>query len=406
MLMTASQSKAITTLKRPGFSLPDEEKALILPDRYFYFEDTEDGPEGASRRLHCYDNISRTDVATDVYIPSFMSKVEGIWQDPVSENVFVAWEEGGMEIRELYVMGIDNNFKASKYLHLNGFLPTKWNDYDTSAICHIKLKDNYVEAKGSDEKTGERINAIYTLGMKKGSYPPPSKIKVDSVAYKFVEVLADGVNIRKEPNAKSPKLGITGYYDYEMADDDNAEYAWENEEKTIKTYHPRKGSILESGGYVTEGFVPVRVVGKYGFISSEFVNDLEPESLQPPFKAPYEYEKIHCVEEGKYKGLYMYSLGEWAPIYFGKKADNQIVFFGVLSQGFTYDENETEMVESQYGFTFGKNRAMFPEGSDRGIPDVEKFTEKDLDFLYPYVSPVDKDSFLVRLKGTNLFISK
>ncbi len=409
MIAVVTQAMALKAVKKPGFKLPDEEKVLILSDKYFYLKDVVDEyGETTGRCLHCYNTDIQTDVAMDVHIPSFMATMGGMWQDPVSGNIFITWEEGGMEIRELYVKEIDKDLVTTTCLQLTGCLPTQWNNYDSSRICNIKVNDGYVEVKGYNEENETYINDIYTLGMKKGSFPPPSEMKVEPVAVKFVKVTADGVNVRKEPDTKSSRLGITAYYGSE--DDDNAEYAWEDEERIIKPYHPHKSTILISGGWETEGFVNVKVMGKDGFISSRFVSDIIPAPLQSFLVVPYSDWKAHEVKDGKYKGLWMYSMGQHHPIYFGKKTGNQIVFFGIFFEGFVYEENAPGLMKSEKYrngeyICFGKNRAWYPDETEFGIPDVAKFTDEDIDFLYRYVKPLEREFFLVNLDGKDMFMS-
>ncbi len=75
--------------------------------------------------------------------------------------------------------------------------------------------------------------------------PVPSAIKLQPLNIGFVKVNSDGVNVRKTPNPKAPRLGYFYCAECEGSDYINPEL-WEDDPYGVKPFtpfHPDKGMI-------------------------------------------------------------------------------------------------------------------------------------------------------------------
>lgn len=359
ILAGTSSSFAVKTASKPGLKIEDKEKLLVLPERFYYLGQEKD----YQRQLHCYVPLSGTDITTDVSVPSYIgSFIKGMWSDPATGKVFIAWEEGGMEIREIYIMEVKKNGEATLIKEITGYLPRGVNGYDTSGQCEIEIKDNYIVI------TEQNQPAVYTLGMKKGSLPVPSKMKIDNPDLGFVKITADGVNVRQMPNAKSPKL-LREEQEFYVG-----MLTWEDEKEKGVTYvpcHPAKGDIIPYYTSLTHpvDWQPVIMDNyKQGYVSSRFTAPVEVGKIVPRMTRPevipedelYGHQfsaseiidrSTRYIDNGKYKGLWINiefpGMEEEGGIFFGKQIGDVVVYYS-YSPLPSYDENVFGVKKTDY----------------------------------------------------------
>ena len=150
------------------------------------------------------------------------------------------------------------------------------------------------------------------------SAPTPQSFEHDRFALKqlkynkFVEITKDGVNIRKQPDTKSPRL-VAFYDPSEECLDCPAEHRWTT--RQVKAGEGKnassKGMVMpltgESGDWY-QMFIG-NINGYYlcepGYVSKQFCNIVNKKALRLPFDKSDEYTtfNIFMVESGKYKGL-------------------------------------------------------------------------------------------------------
>lgn len=411
ILAGASNLFAVKTASKPDLKIEDEEKLLVLPERFYYLGQEQDG----ERKLHCYIPLSGTDITTDVSVPSFMGTfIEGMWTDPATGKVFIAWEEGGMEIREIVIMQIENNGKGTLIKEIEGYLPSRNNGYDDSGHCDIKIKDGYIII------TDHSKPSIYTLGMEKGTLPVPSKINIEAPSLGFVRITGDGVNFRRYPDANSPRLfkEVQEYYD--------GVETWEDEKEKGVAYilcHPSKGDVLPY--YIPEinndKWQPVIMTNGYsipgiqGYVSSRFATPVgidgismgDDSILNKPGAIS---STTRYIDKGKYEGLWiniqfqeMYDDGG---IYFGKKVGDAVVFYA--SSPFPiYDEKISGVTKTAYGICYGNDRSCNAYADIvYGINlDIFKLDEKDIDTVYSAAIPTQSNRYLVKTEGVTRLLN-
>lgn len=418
ILAATSSSFAVKTASKPGLKIEDKEKLLVLPERFYYLGQEKD----YQRQLHCYVPLSGTDITTDVSVPSFTGNfIEGMWTDPATGKVFIAWEEGGMEIREIHIMEVKKNGEATQVKEITGYLPRAVNGYDTSGQCGIEIKDNYIVI------TEQNQPAVYTLGLKKGSLPVPSKMKINNPGLGFVKITADGVNVRQMPDAKSPKLLQEKQEYYEGT------LTWEDEKKKGFIYipcHPSKGEILPY--YTSEthpnDWQPVIIVPDYsngairGYVSSRFTTPVEMGKVVPRMTRPaaipedelfgHEFTSSEIIvpstryiDNGKYKGLWINiefpGMDEEGGIFFGKQIGDVVVYYS-YSPLPSYDENVFGVKKTENGLSFGKNLLAgdtygFTMGNDI---DIYKLDENGIETIYSTAIPLEWGRYLVNVDGS------
>lgn len=413
ILAATSNLFAVKTVSKPDLKIEDKEKLLVLPERFYYLGQEQEGV----RQLHCYIPLSGTDITTDVSVPSFMGTfIEGMWTDPATGKVFIAWEEGGMEIREIHIMEVKKNGEATQIKEITGYLPREVNGYDTSGQCDFKIKDNYIVI------TEQNQPAVYTLGMKKGSLPVPSKMKIDNPDLGFVKITADGVNVRQMPDAKSPKLlrEKQEFYDGIMT--------WEDEKEKGVTYvpcHPAKGDILPYYASLThpEDWQPVIMDNyKQGYVSSRFTTPVEMGKIVPRMTRPavipedelYGYEftsseiivrSTRYIDNGKYKGLWINiefpGMEEEGGIFFGKQIGDVVVYYS-YSPLPSYDKNVFGVKKTENGLSFGEDLSAgdsygFAMGNDI---DIFKLDENGIESIYSTAIPFERGRYLVNVDGS------
>ncbi|GEM_PF-3587449 len=415
ILAGISSSFAVKTASKPGLKIEDKEKLLVLPERFYYLGQEKD----YQRQLHCYVPLSGTDITTDVSVPSFMGTfIEGMWIDPATGKVYIAWEEGGMEIREIHIMEVKKNGEATQIKEINGFNPRGANGYDASGQCGIEIKDNYIVITENSKP------AVYTLGLQKGSLPVPSRMKIDNPDLGFVKITADGVNVRQLPDAKSPKLLQEKQEYYEGM------LTWEDEKETGFVYipcHPSKGDILPYHASLThpEDWQPVIIDNyKQGYVSSRFTTPVGMGKIVPRMTRPaaipedelfgHEFtsseiivRSTRYIDNGKYKGLWINiefpGMEEDGGIFFGKQIGDVVVYYS-YSPLPSYDENVFGVKKTEDGLSFGENLLAgdiygFTMGNDI---DIYKLDEKGIETIYSTAIPLGRGRYLVNVDGSLL----
>ena len=420
VLTATSQSFAIVTTNKSGLNIEAGEKILVLSDRFYYLGQEKD----SERQLHFYTPSTGIDVTTDVSIPTFMGYLEGMWIDPASGKVFIAWEEGGMEIREINIVQIEKNGEARPVKVISGFLPRGANGYTTDGQCDIKIKDDYIVITENNKPS------VYTLGMKKGSLPIPSKMKIEDPGIGFVKITGDGVNVRKYPDAKSPRLVRESQEFYAGI------RSWDDEKEKGVSYepcHPLKGALLP---YYTSGTYPddwqsVIIEPDYsngatqGYVSSRFTCPVEIEPIIPKSACPaiipkdkrynYDFKPTEMVEretryidKGKYEGLWINVLepgmDEDGAIYFGKKVGDVIVFYAE-SEYPDYDDKVSGILKTENDLIYGKDKSGNIYGDEYGQQfDIFKLDEKDIETIYSSATPFECGRYLVKVGGEKRII--
>lgn len=150
------------------------------------------------------------------------------------------------------------------------------------------------------------------------SAPTPQSFEHDRFALKqlkydkFVEITKDGVNIRKQPNTKSPRL-IAFYDPSEECLDCPAEHRWTT--RQVKAGEGEnassKGMVMpltgESGDWYQVHLGSIELF-EYGYISKKFCKLINRKPLELPIGFngnidPNDHLCIYMIESGKYKGL-------------------------------------------------------------------------------------------------------
>lgn len=410
-LTAASQAVAVKTTSKPGFDIEADKKLLVLPSGFYYLGEEAD----YEKPLHFYSPSTGIDVMTDVSVPSHTgANFEGMWTDPTTGKVFIAWEDGGMELREIVIMQIENNGKGTLIKEIEGYLPSMSNGYDGSGQCDIKIKDGYIII------TDHSKPSIYTLGMEKGTLPVPSKINIEAPALGFVRITGDGVNFRRYPDANSPRLfkEVQEYYD--------GIETWEDEKEKGVAYilcHPSKGDVLPY--YIPEinndKWQPVIMTNGYsipgiqGYVSSRFATPVgidgismgDDSILNKPGAIS---STTRYIDKGKYEGLWiniqfqeMYDDGG---IYFGKKVGDAVVFYASSPFPF-YDEKISGVTKTAYGICYGNDRSCNAYADIvYGINlDIFKLDEKDIDTIYSAAIPTQSNRYLVKTEGVTRLLN-
>ena len=418
ILAGTSNLFAVKTVSKPDLKIEDKEKLLVLPERFYYLGQEQEGV----RQLHCYIPLSGTDITTDVSVPSFMGTfIEGMWTDPATGKVFIAWEDGGMEIREIHIMEVKKNGEATQIKEITGYLPRAVNGYDTSGQCGIEIKDNYIVI------TEQNQPAVYTLGMKKGSLPVPSEMTIDNPGLGFVKITADGVNVRQMPDAKSPKLLREKQEFYEGI------MTWEDEKEKGVTYvpcHPAKGDVLPYyiSGNITADWQPV-IIGpdysngaKRGYVSSRFTTPVEMGKIVPRMTRPaaiprdkmFEHEftsseiivrSTRYIDNGKYKGLWINiefpGMEEEGGIFFGKQIGDIVVYYS-YSPLPSYNENILGIKKTENGLSFGEDLSAGDSYGFAMVNDIDifKLDENGIESIYSTAIPFEWGRYRVNVDGS------
>ena len=218
----------------------------------------------------------------------------------------------------------------------------KLSDYEIDKLLAIESK-TFILLPGrmtityrgdTEDSVGEGVNIYYWYNASgkyghddKGEHdeggtavsaPAPPSFEHDRFALKqlkydkFVEITKDGVNIRKQPDTKSPRL-VAFYDPSEECLDCPAEHRWTT--RQVKAGEGKnassKGMVMpltgESGDWYQMfiGDINGYYLCEPGYVSKQFCNIVNKKPLRLPFDKSDEYTtfNIFMVESGKYKGL-------------------------------------------------------------------------------------------------------
>ena len=240
--------------------------------------------------------------------------------------------------------------------------------------------------------------------IKKASMPDYPEFKHEKFAIKapsldkIVCVTADGVNIRKQPNAQSPRLIAVPNEDYL---DCPAELIWINRtpKKNEEVVYANEFYIFpllgESGDWYKVYLDRVRgnTVDTEAYIMKKFckVEKITPLTLPAP-----EGWNVAMVKSGKYAGLcLMYEfngMDDEPKLKLGKYSDGMFLFTHTIMVQMS-DENKIKFVDGEFPYlSVGKN--MFNISDISGEPDLDlnKFisNERLLDVLINNIDKMNK----------------
>lgn len=383
---------ALLATSAPAPVVEESDILLKLPYQFYYLTDKTDSDGIEGRQLHCYYPNTEVDVTLDLFIPSIFGYVEAIWHYPDNDHTFIAVNEGGNEIRELSLYAISHKNEILPIIKLDGYLPTKYNDYDESQMCGIKVFKDKVHIKGCI--SGTTLDQYLTLGLNLLPLLPPSEISIPPCHIKAIKVNTSGVNIRREAGTNA---GIWGYIDdpYDWGSCEERETIWSDfcDNKTrFKAIHPEKGEIFigPADNKAPNGWQPIYILAsdntKTGYISSRFVDVIETVDITPGMTLFDQWwgPQIKYINSGKYKGLWIYYIigmeGEETML-FGKTVDGKIVFYGKCD-GPYYNRQTPDMK----GIQLDSGKLLF--GDELGLSnsvdvlDINKLSEKDLDTIF------------------------
>lgn len=387
-IMTYGQQSS-PPLKSVRSAAPKIDKSDIVvetPDRYYYFSDN--GSQYGEEKLHCYYPESGVDVTLDLdRLQGFYSFVEAAWYDAKNDNAYIALMDGGTELCEVTIYKISPKNYVSEAMTVGGMRPCSLNDYRSDDLCGVDVHNQCVKIKGID------VNSYYSLDLKPIYLPAPEYVKLSLPNIGFVKVNTDGVNIRREPSAKAPRLVRYKYSDWESAIDNDSFLAWEDKSRRqqFSPYHPVKDEILyyNKSAYSSPGWHPVM---NEGYVSAKYVDEVTPEKITVDRRISEELkDDIRFIENGKYAGLclYMYhddftEMGN--TIFFGKIVDGIVVFYGsCFAPSLDFNENFKGLKKEDGTLYFGGDYKL-PD--DYSI-DLCKLTSADIDLLMKEAVPME-----------------
>lgn len=383
---TSGQPLKIISLDTPP-KVAESEKLLKLPNRFYYVvSTTNDGIDG--QRVHCYSSNTKEDVTLDIWIPEFFGQIEALWYSPESNSAYIAINEGGNSIREITIYKISPTHVVSSVLTLNGYLPTSYNDYDTTSMCGVEVKKDYIEIYGYTDSG--QISKVLSYDLQPIKVLPPSQMQISPLGLEFVKVNTDGVNIRKYPDTKAPRWGYFYCVECEDTDRENPP-CWEDDpegHKPFTPFHPEAGKIYPFSSLSSaEGWQPV-ICGYEpegnGYISSKFVDKVISIPITPDYKFSNNGlpNDISTIDKGKYKGLWTYfeSAMEGDYIYIGKIVDGIIVFYGSCPAPY-YNSEVKGLVKTEYGLDFGPDLAKVNSWGGMDFK-IDACSDAQLDLLF------------------------
>ena len=376
-------------LKAIGSKAPKIEEsdiALKMPYQYYYFtNDIVDGDE--VRRLHCYYPKTEVDVTLDLPIYDWSFMVEASWYDEANDCAYIAINSGGLEIRELTIYKITKNNSVSEEMQLDGYTPREYNGYDTSMQCSATVIDNFVEIEGF--KDGLGIHELYNFDLTPVTLSDVPNVNLSRRNIGFVRINADGVNIRKAPNAKAPRLGYFYCSQCEGTDYENPQL-WEDDpegEKPFTPFHPEKGSVYwyPKSKSIIDGWHPLY---EDQYVSAKFVEDVTPEPIT--MSRDFDRDDIYIIKQGKHAGLCIYMIEDGMDegiLYFGRIDDAGIIqFYGTC--GVPHHHSGIKGLQwIDDGFYYGSDYEK-PYEWGYGPLDLKKLTTKDIDLLLSKSKPV------------------
>lgn len=235
------------------------------------------------------------------------------------------------------------------------------------------------------------MNAVYGEGVRPViEETKATSAKLSPLNMGFVRVNADGVNIRKSPNVKAPRLGYFYCSECEDTDYENPQL-WEDDpegQKPFTPFHPEKGTIYPypKNKTTVDGWQPL-VDGQY--ISAKFVDEIPHE----PFSVNsfIDESDIRMIKQGKYAGLCIYMTEDGMDegfLHFGKIDDAGIIqFYGICGVPH-HNSNIKGFQWIDDGFYYGSDYEK-PYDWGYGPLDLSKLTTKDLDLLMSKVRPIE-----------------
>lgn len=383
--LQAIQSKAPT--------IEESDIALRMPYQYYYFsDDVVDGDE--VRRLHCYYPKTEVDVTLDFTLDDPLAVVEAAWHDKANDHSYIAINQGGLEVRELIIYKITKKNSISEEMHLEGYTPRAYNNYDTSMQCGAAVVDNFVEIEGI--KDGLIIHEIYNFDLTPVTLSDVPNINLSPRDIGFVKINADGVNIRKQPNSKAPRLGYFYCSECEDTDYENPEL-WEDDpegKKPFTPFHPVKGSIywypkLKS---IIDGWHPLN---EDQYVSAKFVEEVIPEPIT--MSTDFDRYDLYIVKQGKHAGLCIYMIEDGmdeGSLHFGKIDDAGIIQFYGMSGVPHHNSGIKGFQWLDDGFYYGSDYEM-PYQWGYGPLNLRKLTTKDIDLLLSKSKPVARINMIL-----------
>ena len=388
-------------------NIKDEDKVLVMPYQYYYFEETDTEEYGISKKLHCYFPVTKVDVTLEYELPQ-LGDLLAIWANADNSKVFFVEEEGGTEIRFLTVYEIDSKNKVTELLSLRGNKPCEMNSWSEEDNCHIIIKDDAILLKGYDANsdTGKKINKYVTREFKPYILPVPSVAKIEEPKIGFTRITADGVNVRKSTDSKSPRAGYWRCRECEQSDMANP-LSWENQKGTppFTPYHPDKNEIYT---YSTESEYPsdwqplnihIDFERSVGYVAKQFTEEVQPRpfSENVPLLNKWLQSNILICRDGKYTGLWIYfepmGMDNDARFHLGKLVNGKVVFYGTIECPiFSHSVKGIEMVDGELCYGMSKSK----KDEDGNIDfDITKLTDDEFDLLYATAVPKDSDSKFV-----------
>ncbi len=368
---------------------------LKMPYHFYYFKDTKNADGIEEKQLHCYYPKTQVDVTLDLSLMGPFNSVDAAWYDDANKNAYIVFKDGGLEFMDLTVYRINSNNTVSPVMTLAGHRPNAYNDYDASGECYAEKGDNSVRLRGYQD--GKLIDGFFSFDLKPLSMPVPSAIKLQPLNIGFVKVNSDGVNVRKTPNPKAPRLGYFYCAECEGSDYINPEL-WEDDPYGVKPFtpfHPDKGMIYfyNKTARIEDGWHPIE---NDKYISEKFVDEIIPEKITSLNLRNGEF--THFVNQGKYVGLYMYmtedGMDEEGQIHFGKIDDNGIIQFYAACITPRYNENVKGLQwdDDLNSFWYGPNyeNKGFSSWECYPLPlDLKKLTTADIDLLMSKAKPLE-----------------
>lgn len=358
---------------------------LKMPYQFYYFKDVVTSDDMKGRQLHCYFPNTEVDVTLDYILPDFQAYIEAAWYSPESDNAFFAINEGGNEIREITVYRISNKNDITDIMTLDGYLPSQYNNFDSSSNCSVEVLSDKIHIKGF--KDNNKIDKIYSLELTNLPVLPPGEIVIEPKPIRFVKINSEGVNIRQRPELNAPRLGYFRCEECEYLDMEN--YAeWENNQNGVKPFkpmHPQKGEYYSypADAESPQGWQPVDIGYNIAYMSSKFVDNAPIRHLSAGYGLKNEELKhyISMVGNGKYKGLWTYMMWEMdgSFLYLGKCIDGIVYFYGSCPLPY-FNPGSTGLIKDGDNFTFGPNLSKRDRYNNE-IFDVEQLSEGELSLL-------------------------
>ncbi len=389
---------ALKAISAKSPKIEESDIALKMPYQYYYFtKDLVDGDE--LTRLHCYYPKTEVDVTLDLPIYDWSFMVEASWYDKVNDCAYIAINSGGLEIRELTIYKITKKNSVSEEIQLEGYTPRAYNDYDDSLMCYATVDDQFVRIKGY--KDGQEIRGLYNFDLSPVTLSTLSNVNLSPLDLGFVRINADGVNIRKAPNAKAPRLGYFYCAECEETDYENPQL-WEDDpdgRKPFTPFHPEKGTIYSypKNQSIIDGWHPLH---DSQYVSTKFVDEIIPKPIN--LNSNIEDDHLCLIKQGKYAGLCIYmtedGMDEVGMLHFGKIDDGGMIqFYGTCLTPRCQDGiNGLKWDEEYDSFYYGKNYEnknityCFPQPLD-----LRKLTTADIDLLMSKAKPLEHISMIL-----------